>query len=235
MDTRIEKLLKLQDHDALRLQNEQRLQFIPKEIEKLRAKIVDEESGLEKSKLALKNMEVRRNEMRSERRGFEAQIVKYKTQQLLVKKNEEYQALTHEIESHAEKIGQFEETELELLMEIDVVAAEVKVKESEGIKRVELLKKEIQKQEERIASLKADTEKLIKDVEESAKTVDPEYLSAYENVKRRFKKPPFVIPIIEQKVQGLRVSNDVEGAARKGEGIVIDDNTGRIVYCPNGS
>ena len=235
MDTRIQKLLELQDCDTLKLQNEQHLNFIPKEIEKLRNKIAAEENGMEQFNLDLKKMEVQRNDWRSERKGLEAQIVKYKNQQLEVKKNEEYQALTHEIESHLEKIGQFEEKEIGLLLEIDEVAVTVKAKESESTKRIQLLKKEITQQEGRIVSLKADTDKLNKAVEESAKTVDPKYLNAYNSVKRRFKKPPFVMPIIEQKVQGLRVSNDVEGAARKGEDVVVDDNTGRIVYCPNGS
>ena len=95
------------------------------------------------------------------------------------------------------------------------------------------MNKDITQQEAQIEALKADTEKVNKDVTESARDVDPKYLKTYENVKRRFKKPPFVIPIIDQKVQGLRVSNDVEGSARKGEDIVVDDNTGRIVYCPS--
>ena len=233
MDAHIQKLLKLQEHDTLRLQNEQRLQYIPREIEKLRKKIAIESEQMELSKTELKNMEIRRNDMRGERKGFEAQIVKYKNQQIDVKKNEEYRALTQQIESLLEKIGDFEEKEIALLLEIDEVAEADKAKAAESAQRIELLNKDITQQEAHIEALKADTEKVNKDVAESAKEVDPKYLKTYENVKRRFKKPPFVIPIIDQKVQGLRVSNDVEGSARKGEDIVVDDNTGRIVYCPS--
>ena len=81
MDARIQKLLELQDHDTLKLQNEQQLNFLPKEIETLRGKITAEENRMVESKSNMKKMEVQRNDWRNERKGLEAQILKYKNQQ----------------------------------------------------------------------------------------------------------------------------------------------------------
>ena len=233
MDPCIEQLLKLQDSDTLKLQNEQRLKIIPREIEKIKEKIQEETQGIEDARTELKQSEVKRNEMRTERRGLEEQIVKYKTQQLEVKKNEEFQALTHEIETTTERIGNIEDEEIALLMSIDDLSAGFAEREKEGQDRIALLQKEIEQQEERLQFLKADTEKMENEVAERSREVDPIYLKAYDNVKRRFKKPPFVVPIIDHKVNGLRVSNDVEGKARKADCLVIDEGTGRIVYWPD--
>lgn len=228
----IQKLLKLQECDTEQLETELRLKRIPVEINNFQKKIKAEEEKLENGRKHCMEMEVRSNDMRNQRDSMEDQLAKYKIQQLQVKKNDEYQALTHEIESMCEKISAAEEVEITLLLEIDEERDRFAVSEEEIKKTIKLYEDQVVVLNEHEAKLKKEIGGIISAVEAAGNTVDPKYLKAYENVKRRFKKPPFVVPVIDKKVQGLLISNDVESKARKGEELVLCDNTGRIVYMP---
>jgi uncharacterized protein len=228
----IQKLLKLQECDTEKLEAEMRLKHIPIEVKQCQDKIKAQQDILQAARQKCKEMEVKRAEMKTERQSKEEKIVKYKTQQLQVKKNNEYQALTLEIQSMEEKLGSDEELELVLLMEIDKAHEQFALVEKEVNKEIKFLEEKLSKLKEQEAKIKQDIGSIITAVEQATALVDKKYLKAYETVKTRFKKPPFVIPIIDKKVNGLLVSNEVESRARKGEEIVVCDNTGRIVYLP---
>ena len=115
----IEKLLALQKCDTHCDNIKHQLLSIPLETDGFKRKIDLEELAIEDSKKALKELEVSRHEKETEVRAEEEQAAKYKNQQLLVKKNEEYKALQHEIDATATKIGSLEDEELELMIAID--------------------------------------------------------------------------------------------------------------------
>lgn len=230
VDPQIEKLLALQEHDTHKLQIEQQLQSIPRERDKLKKRIEEEQASFAEKKKEHQQLEIKRSEMRTERRSVEDKVVKYKTQQMQVKKNDEYQALNHEIESLTAKAAEIEEQELELLFKIDEAAEILKGLEKESAERVALFQKELETLSEKEATLKASVDEVSAAVENARTQVDAKYLAAYDSVKSRYKKPPFVVPIVDGKINGLKVSNDVYGKARKGEEPVHCDNTGRIAY-----
>jgi prefoldin subunit 5 len=115
----IERLLVLQDRDTSRLGIEAQLRAVPVEIASVEQRIAAEKAAIESAKGELRELETRKKSLETEIGSAEAQKGKYQTQQLAVKKNDEYQALGHEIENVQKQIDELEGRELETMYAID--------------------------------------------------------------------------------------------------------------------
>ena len=227
----IPNLLILQDRDQVVRGLQDQLQAIPISIEKHQAEIQAEKDALEGSKAKLQSLEVQRNDLDTQVGSAEEQISKYKNQQLQVKKNEEFQALTHEIELAQKKISDWEETEIGLLLEIDDEMEVFKKREAVFDDAVA----QIQKKIDVLGAKEEETKKQLTEAEaafEEAKgQVKESIFNRYYRLTEGTKLP--VVAALElQTCQGchLRVSKDTEEQARKGEELTTCDNCGRIVY-----
>ena len=107
----IEKLLVLQDRDRKISRVTQELAHIGPERDGLKQKAVATQGALEAAKLRVKQIESERKQRDLEIAAKKTQIEKYLNQQLLTRKNEEYKALTHEIEMAKEVIFKIEDAE----------------------------------------------------------------------------------------------------------------------------
>ncbi len=231
-DPQIEKLLIVQDRDIALQKIEQELARIPQERAALEAQIKEEEDNIEAAGQALKEKEVERNEVDKEVQAKESAIARFKTQQLEVKKNDEYRALTHQIEQNEAEISQLEEREIELMLEIDTTKETFEAEKKVIFARIEEQKKQIVRLGEREQNLKASIEEAKAAVETARAAADETYLSHYDRVKKLSKRPPYVAPIEAHKCGGchLRVSNEVSsGALIVGEPHFCDQ-CARMVY-----
>jgi predicted nucleic acid-binding Zn-ribbon protein len=114
-----EKLLILQDRDLRRLGIEAQLKAIPREIAGVEQRILADRASIEAARTELKDLEVAKKALETEIGVAEQKLGKYRTQQLSVRKNDEYQALGHEIETVQGQIGTLEGQELETMYRID--------------------------------------------------------------------------------------------------------------------
>ena len=210
---------------------QEQLRTIPLTIEMHEAEIQAEKDALEGSKSKLQGLEVKRNDLDTQVGSAEEQVNKYKNQQLQVKKNEEFQALTHEIELTQQKISDWEEEEIGLLLEIDEEMEVFKKREAvfddavaQIQKKIDVLKAKQEETEKQLAEAQAHFEGAKGDVDAA---VLNRYLRLADGTKM-----PVVVPLELQTCKGchLRVSNDTVEQARKGEGLTTCDNCGRIVY-----
>lgn len=231
MDPKIEALLLLQEKDLKRLQAEQELRNIPKQLERLHASIAEEEALEAKEKAELKALEVHRKQCDVELNECEAKILKYKTQQLDVKKNEEYDALNKEIDHQKECINTLENEEIELLMKIDEESKRFAESQEAHAKQINFYEQDIAKLKEREAGFKQSIDTIIAETEEARERVEPSLLSQYNSVKTSV-KPPFVVQLDDHKCKGchLRVSNEVEVSVKHHEVGIRCSNCGRLVY-----
>ena len=94
----IEKLLILQDRDRKIGRVEQELGHIGPERETLRARAATAQTQLDVAKNRIKQIESERKRLELDVETRKTQIEKYANQQLQTRKNEEYRALTHEID-----------------------------------------------------------------------------------------------------------------------------------------
>ena len=114
----LEKLLILQDRDAKRLGVEAQLKAIPGEISLVEQKIATEKAAIDTARNEMRHLESDKKLLETEIGSAEDKLAKYRTQQLSVKKNDEYQALTHEIATMEGKVGELEEKELGIMYSI---------------------------------------------------------------------------------------------------------------------
>ena len=229
----LEKLLVLQDRDTKRLGLERQLKAVPVDIAAVEAAIAADKSAIESARSEIKSLESGKKVLETEIGSAEGKLGKYKTQQLSVRKNDEYQALGHQIELTQTQIGELEGRELEVMYSIDeakkrFAAAEATMKQNIAghEARIGVLR---ERGEVLSASLKAAQEEVVA----ARALVDEPGLRAYDRMAVR--GMPVVVAIHDGKCGGchLKVSSEVEYAAR-GKGppgeLPICDQCNRIVY-----
>jgi hypothetical protein len=227
----LEKLLILQERDRRILQLQQELTRIPNERREIEQRSADESARVETLKQQTKQIESDRKNIDVEVEGKKTQIAKYQVQQYQTKKNEEYQALTHEIQKCKEEIDELETKELELMEQADVVNAELK---KESAKLAELQKQfESQKATlaQREAAINKELGELKAERETRSKEVSEDVYERYERL-RRSKGGTAVVGIESGNCQGchLAVTPTVLHKAKSGKEIVTCENCARILY-----
>ena len=231
-DPQIEKLLIVQDRDIALQKIEQELDRIPQERSALEALITAEEANIEAASHALKQKEVERHELETEVQAKESAINRFRNQQLEVKKNDEYRALTHQIEQSEQEIADLEEREIGLMLEIDETREAFEAEKAKIEARIVEQKKQIALLGEREQNLKASIEAARAAVETAREPVDPSFLGHYDRVKQLCKRPPYVAAIEAHKCCGchLRVSNEVSSGALGAGEPTFCDQCARMVY-----
>src|SRR5580704_194863 len=121
----IEKLLILQDRDRRILRVTQELAHIGPERESLRGRAAATQQALDAAKTRVRQIESDRKQRDLEIEAKKTQIEKYLNQQLLTRKNEEYKALTHEIEMAKDEIFKIEDAQIVLMEQAEVAQKDV--------------------------------------------------------------------------------------------------------------
>ncbi len=115
----IEKLLILQDRDRRISRIREQLARIEPERQLFQSKASSAQAGLDAAKLKVKQAETDRKKLELDVDSKKQLIEKYALQQFQTKKNEEYRALAHEIETCKEAITHLEDQQLELMEQIE--------------------------------------------------------------------------------------------------------------------
>ena len=228
----IEKLLIVQSKDIALQKLQQEIDRIPKERVKIEGLISEEKASIETAKSDLNAKEVERNDLDSRIKLKESDIAKFKTQQLEVKKNEEYRALTHQIEQAQKDISDFEEKEIKIMYSIDEAKVAFKQAKAEIDKRIDQQSNQLSELESRLKQLKSDVQVAETNYLESRELVNQDALEVYDRTKTQVKRLPYISAIEVQNCSGchLRVSNEVQGLVLSGGEIVTCDQCPRIVY-----
>src|SRR5215813_10047212 len=124
LDT-IEKLLILQDRDRKLRRVRAELAHIGPERQMFQAKAADAQTALEEAKSRVKQLESERKTLELEVETKKQLIARYANQQLQTRKNEEYRALTHEIETCKAEIFKIEDKEIELMEQAEAAHAQM--------------------------------------------------------------------------------------------------------------
>ena len=227
----LEKLLVLQERDSKRLTFEQQLKGVPREITAVETRIATEKAAIEAAKSEWHGLESKKKLLEVEIKSAEDKIGKYKTQQSQVKKNDEYQALTHEIETTEKGIGVLEEQEIGVMFLIDEAKKRFAAAEAE-------LKQNISGHEAKIRTLREREKHLQADViaaQEAVAAARPEVADPQLRIYDRLAiKPghPVCVTVNGERCGGchLKVPTHIVVHAKAGVEITTCDQCGRIVY-----
>jgi uncharacterized protein len=229
----IEQLLILQDRDTRRLGVEAQQKAVPREIAAVEHRIATERAAIEAAKGELREMESRKKLLETEIGSAEAQRARYRTQQLAVKKNDEYQALGHEIDTVQKQIDDLEGRELETMYGIDEAKKRFAAAEATLKQNIAGHEARIKSLKERAASLDAELMQAQAAVAQARAPIPANALEAYDRAAAR--RMPAVVPIRGGKCGGchLKVSSEVESAARgktSDNEFAVCDQCGQMVY-----
>ena len=210
---------------------EGQLRSVPAEIASVRGKIEEERAAADSAKLEWKNLETKRKNLETEVNSGEERVARFRSQQLLVKKNDEYQALGHEIEHALAAVGKLEEEEIGIMLELDV--AKRKIADAEAVARGNIAGHEarIAQLQERERNLSSELEEQLKRVDEARNAVETDVQATYARLVRSAGLP-VCVPLKDHKCGGchLKVSSGVESETRSGHKLAYCDNCGRILY-----
>jgi hypothetical protein len=226
------QLLVVQDRDARRRQLEQQLAAVPAERAQADRAIAAEKAAIDAAKTELRELETKKKLLETEIGSAETRLAKYRTQQLSVKKNDEYQALGKEIDTTVAAVGALEEQELGIMFKID--EAKKRFVDAEAV-----LKGNISKHEARLATLAEREKNLAAELVEAKAAVAaarvgvPELtIRVYDRVAARHW--PAVAPLRGGKCGGchLKVSSEAESGSRSADPakLGVCDQCGRILY-----
>lgn len=231
----LEKLLILQSRDRRRLELEAQLRAVPTEIAEVERRIAKEREAIETAKAEWRQLEARKAGLESEIAAAEQKKARYKTQQLEVRKNDEYRALGHEIETAEAQISGLEEQELGLLYSIEEAKKKFQAAEAELKTNITSHESQIRTLRERDVQLKKELEAVRLEVASARSGIPEPALRQYDRIAAR--QMPVCAPLRGGKCGGchLKVSSEVESATRgkadpKAVQLPTCDQCGRMVY-----
>lgn len=228
----LESLLIWHDRD-LRLDGlERQLARLPAEIARCESLIRDEQHRVDTAQQGLKALEVKRANTEGQIASHEAAIVRYKTQQLQVKKNEEYAALNHQIANEQQAISDLEDQVLALLDEVESAKAAMAVLKEEANGVIAYQRQQIAAFREQEAATQGEIDDARTNAQAAESEVSEESRRQYAFVKKQVKRPPYLVGLHDNRCPAchIRISGEVEAQARKAIGYARCDNCGRMVY-----
>ncbi len=228
----MENLLKLQELDteiALSLEREKE---IPKRKSKLQIQEQRLRAELEERQEKLRELQLEQRTLERDNEQLQNQIQKYQQQLLSVKKNEEYQALLHEIDTLKKQIGLKEERIIALMMELDEAKIRLKEDEKRIQNELESIKKEYAQIDNELEEAIERRKELEAQRAPQAALVDAELLAQYERFRKRRKGGLAVVHLRdEQWCSGcnMRVLPQLVNEVLAGK-IRACNHCGRILY-----
>ena len=193
----------------------------------------DEKSGLEtrlaQIELDKKNGEVNKKKLKLDIAESEGVIRKYEEQQLSVRNNREYDALTKEIEAHRQRIS----ASVEEIERLETVG-------SDSVETVDTADDRLASLAEAIAEKKTELERVVEETkteqegyeaqrEAAAEAISERFLRAYERLRTRVRDGRAVVPVERGAAAGYTVPPQRQVEIRQRDRIIVSEHDGRIL------
>lgn len=205
---------------------------LPEDIADYETDVVRIESRIKKNTAQAKDLKLEKAKLELEIQDATELIEKYEAQQMTVRNNREYDALTKELESQAQLIenskSRLEEIAiLEQEIEKDLEEQKVVLKEKQA--ELDEMKKNL---ENVVQRTKEEEAELLERREEAESTVGQRYLQGYNRLRNGLTNGMAVCPMVNGACMGMMMPPQVQMEVRRMNKIVIDENSGRIVVDP---
>ena len=225
------------------LQHLANLQFIDSRIDEiarmrgdLPEEIADIEMDLGRIENKVKHLRAEETSLRKELKMLDGDIVeakalveKYEKQQLSVRNNREYDALSKEIESQKQRVS----NALSRLDDIEIVLDETVKNEEHYRLELEDMQDLLVRKKHELTHLKKQTkeeeEALMQTRNAACKKLGDRYLRNYERFRGGFKNGLVVVPLVSGSSMGMMLPAQIQVDVRKKNRVIIDENSGRIV------
>jgi len=227
----LEQLLVLQDRQQKIKQIQIEVETLPLQKKSLEAQLAASVAGVEVLKQKARKVEMDRKKLELDVGTRTESISRLKTQQYQTRKNDEFQAIGHEIERYENEIRKIEDEELELMMEADKLKADLGVEEKKAATVKESVARQTADLEAKSKTLESRLEELTKERAEIAGKIDEDLLGRFERLFKS-KGDAVVVPLEHEVCTGchMKVTTQTAHRAKAGKEIVNCENCGRILY-----
>ena len=231
MQVELEQLLVLQDRDQKIKQVQAELKTIPQQRKTLEAQLASSAAGLEALKEKARQVEVERKRLELDVGTRTDTISRLKMQQYETRKNDEFQAMGHEIERYAKEIQKIEDQELELMVQADQLKEQVMVEKKRTGAANESVDRQMSDLESKAKLLETRLEELRKERTNLAANVDEDLLNRFDRLFAS-KGDAAVVALEHEVCTGCHMKITTQTAVRvkAGKEIVSCEQCGRILY-----
>jgi uncharacterized protein len=227
----LEQLLVLQDRQQKIRQIQTEIGTVPLQRKNLESQLATSAAGVEALKQKARQTEIDRKKLELDAGTRTESITRLKTQQYQTRKNDEFQAIGHEIERYENEIRKIEDEELELMVEADKVKGDLAAEEKKAATVKESIDRQITDLDEKSKVLQARLEELTKERSELAGKIDEDVLGRFERLFNS-KGDAAVVALEHEVCTGchMKVTTQTAHRVKAGKEIVSCENCGRILY-----
>jgi uncharacterized protein len=231
VNSELEQLLVLQDRQQKIRQIQAEIGTLPLERAHLESQLAATAAGVDVLKLKARQVEVERKKLELDVGTRNVSIARLKTQQYQTRKNDEFQAISHEIERYGNEIQKLEDEELELMIEADKLKGEVEVAEKNARTTKDTISRQLTDLETKSKALGSQQQEFEKERETLASKIDADLLDQFERLFNS--KGDAAIVAVEHGVCTgchMKVTTATASRVKAGKEIVNCEQCGRILY-----
>jgi predicted nucleic acid-binding Zn-ribbon protein len=231
VNSELEQLLVLQDRQQRIRQIQTEIKTLPLERAYLESQLAATAASVESLKLKGRQLEVERKKLELDVGTRTESISRLKTQQYQTRKNDEFQAISHEIERYENEIRKLEDQELELMIEADKLKAEIDAADKSARATKDSISRQLTDLETKSKALGSQQQELESEREALAAQIDPDLLDQFERLFNS--KGDAAIVAVEHGVCTgchMKVTTATASRVKAGKEIVSCEQCGRILY-----
>lgn len=188
-------------------------------------------AGVETLKQKARQTEVERKKLELDVGTRTETINRLRTQQYETRKNDEFQAIGHEIERYENEIRKIEDDELELMDQADKIKLRLEEEEKKAAATKESISRQMKALEEKSGALQGRLEELTKERSDLAAKTDEDLLNRFDRLFAS-KGDAAVVALEHEVCTGchMKVTTATSMRVKAGKEIVSCENCGRILY-----
>ena len=202
---------------------------LPEEIMDIETDIARKDAKLSKLVQEEQDLVKENDKLNLDMKSSEEKIRKYEDQQLSVRNNREYDALTKEIEAQKQVMEAATIRLAEIKKRLEDVGPEIEVAKE----KFEIIQKELEVKSSSLESVTKSTEDeeniLLKKRKEVEKQVDVRYLRSYNRLREGLTNSIAVVAMDRGAALGMALPPQTQVEVRRRNKVIIDESSGRIV------
>jgi len=227
----LEQLLVLQDRQQKIRQIQAEIKTLPLERAHLESQLAATAASVESLKQKGRQVEMERKNLELDVGTRTESIARLKTQQYQTRKNDEFQAIGHEIERYENEIRKLEDQELELMIEADKLKSEIEAADKSARATKDSISRQLTDLETKSKALEDQQQKLEAERQALAAQIDDDVLDQFERLFNS-KGDAAVVSVEHGVCTGchMKVTTATAARVKAGKEIVSCENCARILY-----
>ncbi len=227
----ITQLLRLQERDSLIRGLQKDHKDVPLLQQRAKARLAEDQAAVEAASLRVKETEVKIKSVELDIQTRQTSIKRLQDQQFETRKNDEFQALGHEIERYQAEVRSHEDRELEHMESLEAAKKELAAAQAKLAESTKHVNEDLKQLDERAAGLQARLESSKAERKELAAPIEPSALDLYERILKN-RGGTAVVPL-ENAICGgchMKVVLSTIQSLKQQEKITQCEMCGRILY-----